>query len=194
MAGRIEFAPKDCMDHATQHDLTVRLNRIKEELAKRVKMNACLSEENVREFEERWRIRLPEEYRGFLLTVGNGGLGPPHYGLLPLGTVPGDYDRSDQDVLQDLHKPFPLSKLWVWEGEKEERPDLLRAIDHGNLVLGTDGCGMYWILIICGVETGRIWLRTGEGITPCDPPRDFLSWYEYWLRGGRDWWAGAGVK
>jgi hypothetical protein len=34
-----------------------------------------------------------------------------------------------------------------------------------------------------------MWHLTGEGIQPCAPPRDFLSWYEYWLDGHSDWWA-----
>ncbi len=37
---------------------------------------APASEEQILKFEEQQGIRLPEEYRDFLLFVGNGGAGP----------------------------------------------------------------------------------------------------------------------
>ncbi len=167
------------------------IQRIKESVAKRgLQMNPRLTEENVSAFEQRYDVELPQGYRRFLIEVGNGGEGPPFYGLLRLGEVPDDYDRSAREVLNDLRKPFPLTKYWVWEGEQEENPERHQAIDHGNLVLGTEGCGRYWVLIVTGIERGQMWDRADVGIQPCAPPRDFLSWYEYWLEGGTDWWAG----
>jgi hypothetical protein len=167
-----------------------RISRIKRLLADQGRrMNPCVNEEVIEAFEQRHRIRLPQEYRLFLKEVGNGGKGPPYYGLLPLGEVPRDYDRLFADVLKHLHKPFPLTTYWVWEGEPEAKPELHEAINHGNLVLGTDGCAMYWLLIVTGPERGQIWQRADVGITPCAPRRDFLSWYEYWLEGGEDWWS-----
>ncbi len=40
------------------------------------KLSAPASEETIQKFEEQEGIRLPEEYRDFLLFVGNGGAGP----------------------------------------------------------------------------------------------------------------------
>ena len=171
-------------------DVSHRLERIRTELKRRTRMNPCLFESDVEAFEQRWKIDLPQGYRQFILTVGNGGIGPPDYRLLPLGEVPRGYDRSVHEVLADLCKPFPLEREWVWEGEQEPKPELHRATQYGNLILGTDGCGQYWLLIVTGPQRGQIWLRTDVGIIPCDPPRDFLGWYEYWLAGGTDWWSG----
>lgn len=148
-----------------------------------------MKEGQIKAFEQRHGIRLPEDYRLFLMKVGNGGEGPPYYGLLSLGEVPERYDRSAADVLKNLHKPFPLTTYWVWEDEQEQKPELHEAINHGNLVLGTDGCAMYWLLIITGPEHGQIWPRADVGIQPCAPRGEFLSWYEYWLDGGNDWWS-----
>src|SRR5579884_2697565 len=46
-------------------------------------LNPCLSERQVQEAETHYGIALPEDYRQFLLLMGNGGAGPD-YGLFPL--------------------------------------------------------------------------------------------------------------
>jgi hypothetical protein len=87
--------------------LAQRLRRIKLTIAEQgFTMNPCLTEEEVARFEERHKVRLPEEYRLFLMTVGNGGKGPPLYGLPRLGEVPSDYRKSAAEVLSDITKPF----------------------------------------------------------------------------------------
>jgi hypothetical protein len=173
------------------HDLIAEtIQRIKESVAKQgLQMNPRLTEDNVSAFEQKHGVELPRGYRQFITEIGNGGEGPPFYGLLALGEVPDDHDRSDSEVLHDIRKPFPLTKGWVWEGEQDEKPELHQTIDHGNLVLGTDGCAIYWLLVVSGAERGQIWCRVDVGIQPCAPRRDFLSWYEHWLGGGKDWWA-----
>ncbi len=62
-------------------------------------------------------------------------------------------------------------------------------VGDGTLVLGHDGCGMYWHLVITGPERGQVWQITDVGAQPCAPRRDFFSWYEYWLDGHDDWWS-----
>ena len=60
---------------------------------------------------------------------------------------------------------------------------------HGCIFLGTDGCGMDWILIVNGPERGNVWMVCGEGVLPTVPKRDFLTWYEDWLVGVDNWFA-----
>ena len=47
------------------------------------KLSAPVSEEKIQEFEEQNGVQLPEEYRNFLMLIGNGGAGP-YYGLYGL--------------------------------------------------------------------------------------------------------------
>lgn len=141
-------------------------------------------------FENRHSVELPEGYRQFLMGVGNGGEGPPAYGLTRLGEVPSDLeaDRAQEwRELPHIGKPFPLTESWVWEGEEydEARRDAAR---HGTLNLGTDGCAMYWLLIVTGSERGQVWSHTDVGVCPQEPSRDFLQWVEAWLD-GIWWWA-----
>ena len=138
---------------------------------------------NVEAFEKSHGITLPEGYRQFVIDIGSGGdYGPPECGLLQPGKMTNN--------LANLSKPFPFTKEWCWEDEENPDEQLLEKVGHGRLILGDDGCGEYWTLIVTGPQRGQIWNLTGEGILPCAPPRDFLSWFEYWLDGGTDWWAG----
>jgi hypothetical protein len=171
-------------------DLEQRVSRIKNKIAERgLQLNPPASLGEVEFFEARSQVRLPEEYRRFLLEIGDGGGGPPEYGLMKLGQVPKDRGADAGEALEHLHRPFPLTRHWVWEGDEDPKEELRQALNHGRLHLGTDGCGMYWILIVTGPERGQVWLTADVGIQPCAPRRDFLSWYEYWLDGGREWWA-----
>jgi hypothetical protein len=157
-----------------------------------LKLNPSLAPETVLAFENRHRISLPEEYREFILHIGDGGAGPPFYGLLPLGhttkvDVPHWFASGYADYLA---QPFPLTKYWMWEDEPIT-PAVEAAIEtlrYGNLCLGHDGCGMFWLLIVSGPERGQIWNLTDVGITPPAPRCTFFQWYEYWLDGGKDWY------
>jgi hypothetical protein len=67
-------------------------------------------------------------------------------------------------------------------GEKSDEGDE-EQIAWGGICLGTDGCGMYWHLIVTGPERGMPWMLAGEGIQPLCPKRPFLQWYEDRLDG-----------
>lgn len=152
-------------------------------------LNPCLSIAEVETFEKTYGIRLPKGYRNFLTYLGNGGEGPPFYGLLKLGTQPSDFKiKYDKKILQ---KPFPFTETWIWDDQtgltEEPSEEELEKVDHGMILLGNDGCAQYWFLVITGPERGNVWYLTGTGIIPCNEvegygaKRDFLSWYEAWL-------------
>ena len=137
---------------------------------------------------------MPEDYRAFLIEIGNGGDGPPGYGLRPITrTYPAPCSRTgERDLaytLDKLARPFPLDDYWIWEGEADFDEQRYATTHHGNLPIGNNGCSWEWLLIVTGNQRGAIWNRADVGIQPCCPRRGFLSWYEYWLDGGDDWWA-----
>src|SRR5262245_24779674 len=164
------------------------LSEIKQRVAEsRVGMNSTIAEQQLSAFESRHRIVLPTGYRRFLLEVGNGGAGPG-YGLEPLDT---------EATLDFVAEQFPLDKLWIWDAE-DLQPDPLRidACRHGWIKIGTEGCGLDWVLIVSGSQRGNVWSIDDQGAQPCAPGRSFLSWYLLWLKwahsggadGGADWW------
>ncbi|MFI2201148.1 SMI1/KNR4 family protein [Streptomyces sp. NPDC020192] len=154
---------------------------------------SALGWEGARAFEARHGVTLPEPYRSFVAEVTDGSAqGPPHYGLSGLARAAAS---------QDPDKPFPLTKAWVWEEDDGpyEDPDTVieQVAHHGSLVLGTDGCGMDWHLIVTGPHRGHIWQITGEGAVPfgaefgCTSARPgFAGWVRHWAD-CKEWFDGT---
>jgi len=149
------------------------------------KLAPILSAPQIESFERTNGVSLPPDYREFLLRVGNGGDGPPTYGLCPLGTKPSDFDFA----APDFSKPFPFTQSWIWEDGDVSAEGGKEDVYRGVLILGTDGCGQYWALIVCGPEFGRIWMLADVGITPVIPGMTFSEWYEAWLDGRKNWFG-----
>lgn len=149
-------------------------------------LNPPLTLAEVREFESHHRIELPDAYRAFITQVGNGGSGSPEYGMYALGTTEAQlqqFRRPDQQDLTRITEPFPFTRFWVWEDGDVSLEGTKEQIFNGSILLGTDGCGMDWRLIVTGPDRGIPWMICGEGIQPVCPKRSFLQWYEDWLDG-----------
>lgn len=159
-------------------------------------LNPCLSERQVQEAEDRYGITLPEDYRHFLLFMGNGGAGPD-YGILPLEH---SLEHSVDDV-RFLRYTFPHVQAWNLTAEDIGlvRDRDFKAFDdayfsdvymQGALRISTEGCGYYAILVIVGPERGHMWWDgrvSDAGIHPLSAPQhpderlSFFAWYERWL-------------
>lgn len=132
----------------------------------RYQLGPVLSEAKLAAFESANGIRLPEDYRGFLSEVGNGGAGP-FYGLEPLD--PFGRDRS---------RPFP--QVAATDTLSAEESDRLRDRDEYPGVLGFchQGCAIYSYLVVNGPSYGTIWDGREDffptGLT-------FGVWYRRWL-------------
>jgi hypothetical protein len=175
--GRRRSANKDSADPTAQ--------MVQEMTARR---NPPLAAEDIRAFETRFGAVLPDEYRQFLMREGNGGSLGPRYGLLRLGMVPAHWSEI-HDYATRLRRPFPLEGAWVWEDEPDT-PDLERRIDStddGVLLLGEEGCGARWVLVVSGRRAGEVWLTTGEGAAPTG--LTFRPWLERFEKYGEEWWV-----
>ncbi|MER5649034.1 SMI1/KNR4 family protein [Streptosporangium sp. NPDC002524] len=181
----------DHADHADPADLAA--------LRAAFDVGACeppLGRDAVRAFEAEHGIVLPEPYRTFVAEICDGSSsGPPDHGLVPLADLPDDW--GDDRPRRVLARPFPLTRMWLWEGDprpqEEIDPLLDQVFDHGSIVLGTDGCGMYWHLVVSGPHRGHVWQISGEGAVPFgagfgfttgDP--GFAGWVRHWAA-GRSW-------
>jgi hypothetical protein len=175
-------------------ELEQRIRRLRQKIIEAGKyLNPPLREAQLCAFEEAHGVRLPEAYRAFLLNVGNGGMdGPPFHGLESLRLSPwkeGDRGRRYWVDLPDLARPFPFEKEWYHEDEvleafsAESDQSLAEQLMHGCVMLGEDGCGSDWLLVVSGPCRGIVWYGCYIGVMPTVPQRDFLQWVEDWLDG-----------
>ncbi|MGI8504332.1 MAG: SMI1/KNR4 family protein [Hassallia sp.] len=159
--------------------------------------NPCLEEAQIEAFEVKYNIRLPSEYRNFLLEVGNGGTGPG-YGLYRL---PGLENENEITAIPSkkneglLCKPFLLKEAWndlnlmiKDKADTENNPYFDSKFVQGTITIAHYGCGIYAMLVVSGEQKGKIWIddRTNDGgIYPAtlnfchyfhaDDPDDFQS-------------------
>jgi hypothetical protein len=158
-----------------------------------LKLGVVASQESVAAFERKYTIDLPEEYRRFVLEVGNGGDGPPYYGMFRIE----DADHDETGRIDDGYAPhldFPLTNAWIWEDKENADEALLNQVHAwGHIYLGTDGCGIQHVLITKGAERGNVWMIAGEGahavfvetIFAKKRRYTFLEWLETWLENNR---------
>ncbi|MFK7602059.1 HEAT repeat domain-containing protein [Deinococcus sp. SM5_A1] len=127
-------------------------------------------------FEARQQVRLPAEYRAFLLAVGNGGAGQA-YGL---------YSLEQSGTGGVLSRPSPLHPGMPQQGDWAEVLGLdedSEAFYDGALTLLTQGCTYDVLLMVAGPYRGQIvyvdWNMEHAPYFSQFP--DFLTWYETWL-------------
>lgn len=157
-----------------------------------------VSPERVAALEARCEVRLPEEYRAFLLQVGAGGGGPSRV-------------LSPEEVLTLLPPSHDPSAAFPWSGLASS-PSPLAEFPHGSIPVACAGhAGNVWTLLVTsGPERGEVWTGTrglisgqGEPLRPLtrgdlvngaiapsslplgeesDPTRlTFERWYGEWL-------------
>ncbi|MFG2695732.1 SMI1/KNR4 family protein [Kitasatospora sp. NPDC048407] len=151
----------------------------------------------VHAFEAEHGVVLPEPYRTFVAEIADGSpVGSPFYGLVPVAELPTDWGADRRKRV--LARAFPLVEQWAWEDDEdtpeEELDDTIEPVfNHGSVVLGTDGCGMFWHLIVTGQHRGHVWFVDGEGATPFGAPfggttatPGFAGWVAHWAE-GKEW-------
>lgn len=109
--------------------------------------------------------------------------------------------KLEETITQEMkpYLPFPYTearRVLEEEGQIAAELDALCAFYYapenlkGHLVLADEGCGIMTILILNGVNYGKVWTdnRTYEwgGFFPYEEfrvnkPISFLEWFEYWL-------------
>jgi hypothetical protein len=150
----------------------------------------AIGTEEVAVFEHRHGIRVPTEYREFLVRVSNGGAGP-FDGLLALNQWDAHAPGADERYLRAPCKLIPELSQNDWDTLDVE-DELLFA---GSMALSFQGGTYYSTLILNGTHAGRICNIDIKSEPPIFSPFDgFLDWYESWLdaclRGDGFAWTG----
>lgn len=154
--------------------------------AHRFRLGPPLSESMVTAFEWQHGVSLPEDYRAFITSVGNGGPGRfggagPFYGLHPL------QDWADSlwgmPTSTTLATPFPAEPARTFhDWPTEVAPGDDDEPYTGTIALSDQGCGYLSILVVSGPARGLV---TDTSDRPTGPnftaDANFLAWYERWL-------------
>jgi hypothetical protein len=136
----------------------------------KVEPNDCLTQEAIADYERQHEVQLPEGYRLFLRTIGNGGPGPLWSGLFPMAYPVTFRSQIDPAVGPEAHM------LLVESAVPPRKVNPCKGIPLANL-----GCGAEWELVISGADRGNIWFFAEGNVEPCQPKCDFLAWYDRWL-------------
>ena len=164
-----------------------RLDRLRERLADQG-LGPARSEAGLRDLAAALGVRLPGSYRSFLREVGDGAACGPLHGLRPL-PLPGP-DLAAQAARAGTAFRFRRARWWDDEPDPEVRAALRERAREGLLELGSEGCGIEWVLLLGGPLRGEVWLRSELGIAPAAPALGFLSWLERLLDPGQaGWWT-----
>ena len=147
-----------------------------------VRLAPPASEAEVADFESQHGVRLPAGYRWFVTRIGNGGEGPPYYGLEPLSPRLIEQNSllsAQENVNVHLRDEFPAEEADWTEAEPQEADVRWAAYEAGRLLLGTEGCAILWVLVLTGPAQGQVW-RLGDD-TATRAASSFLEWYAAWL-------------
>jgi hypothetical protein len=187
------------------HDVRRRIARVAECTAAanifgssihRWQLEPPLSTAELCEIENQLHVRMPDDYRSFLLQCSRGGAGP-HYGVFALRKVKGRWYWEDECLLNDLERlnePFPHVEAfnpddWVpeepVEDDFESEEAYEEALDRwqkqrdevvynpkntlGFLYLCDLGCALREGVVITGPARGGMWIDQmvdGAGFKP----------------------------
>ncbi len=153
----------------------------------RYRLNPVLDRQQVVRFETEHEIELPDDYREFLINLGDGGAGPC-YGLSSL---------SGAAIWGPLKDPFPFTDpvhpfADVEEVDDEPYDALRTRCYSGCLLIGHEGCGHWIMLVVSGQERGNIWYDHNVDDGGFRPARKgFATWYECWLD---EWLSDPGLR
>lgn len=132
--------------------------------------------DEIEAFERTYRISLPDDYRRFLLEIGDGAPGPGE-GILPFR----------HGVIEEaVGVPFPGRNTGDDEADDEHNAEI-DIVDWHNGVLPIaefDENGVSYYVVVHGEERGRIWEVDGEyspAASPLCRPLNFREWYALWL-------------
>lgn len=163
-------------------------------------LGETVNNDEILKFEKEYNLELPEDYKNFLLHIGNGGISyadssaGPGYGIYPLGKNTNELIYENNELyLKENCKIHPKMSDQFWsdlnknidENDAISDEDFyleLGKVFSGLLPVGTQGCTYYYALVLNGEFKGRVVNVDSDREKPYFVfESNFLDWYERWL-------------
>lgn len=169
------------------------LNQIKQKIKKsEIELQSVCTQNEIDDFEKQAGVTLPEEYKSFLLEVGNGG--KENCNLLSLDEWNYSLWKNNADLTTDLKNDCLLTpeleklgdgwldSLGVSDWEVKWDNDRWSPM-YGSMSIATIGCGLYFSQIVNGKYKGRIFVWGDAAyVPPCfQPQNSYLGFIEYYI-------------
>jgi len=142
-------------------------------------------EEKIAEFETKYGITLPEEFRTFIQEIGIGA--GPFYGIHELMNWLCD-DTTEEGELNFLSSPCLIQPTMCggtgytgWDERLEETGVHEDRVYQGILSIISQGCTYLSGIIITGPHRGTVLNLDLDRQVPQWANPSFLDWYEKWL-------------
>ncbi|VEP12371.1 putative glucan synthasis protein [Hyella patelloides LEGE 07179] len=164
-------------------------------------IDRVVTEDEVANFEQEYKITLPSCYRSFLTQIGNGGnsyansAAGPFYGIFPLGERISELIEFPEEYLNQPVNIYPgmTDESWTQLTQRiQEEEDIsdddfdkeMGKIYSGILPIGSQGCAYIQAITLNGANKGRV-VNLDIDIDGEKPKfayeNNFLDWYERWL-------------
>lgn len=142
------------------------------------------SMENVRTFEKKHGLKLPDNYVRVLTELGSGA--GPYYGLYPISQLGNDYSEHigsnstflDASLTPKIWKQVMLGMEQI--NDDEQYDEIMQKVVANAVVIGTQGCTYDTLLICGGSENGKI-INIDWNMDEDHPPKfthmSFEEWY-----------------
>lgn len=159
-------------------------------------------ESDLQKFEARWHIRLPSDYRKFLLRIGYGA--GPYYGVWSPRESHEELELLSEDIPEVPFFPsyhFPLGPKEIDDIRIKKKVELDWPVT-GCIPICHQGCACWNIIVVTGRLAGTVW-DVSEGVwaparrppailsstsivslPPMPELPTFLDWFESWLDHG----------
>lgn len=146
--------------------------------------DVCADMAEIRAFEQKHGLKLPENYVRVLTELGSGA--GPYYGLYPLSKLGNDYSEHIGSNVTFLDASL-TPKIWkqVMQSldkidDDEQYDEIMRKVVANAVVIGTQGCTYDTLLMCGGSENGKIinidW-NMDEEYPPHFTHMTFEDWY-----------------
>ncbi|PUB28151.1 SMI1/KNR4 family protein SUKH-1 [Elizabethkingia sp. YR214] len=171
------------------------IEKLKEKLVRLIELdtegeyefiNEPLTENEVYDFEKKYQIKLPSDFRIFITQLFDGGVGP--FQIMPLQYWDSIHNVHYLDSLgNNLTKPF-LLKDKIFQEDFVPTESNSNSIINGTIRICHIGCGNFIFLVVNGEEYGNMWVDDRASTNEIFPLQSanydrmtFGQWYDKWV-------------